>query len=46
MGPALTRATPLAGDAKAPGLSVAGLRLTDGSLVLRLERGGAGVGRR
>ena len=35
------RATPLVGDATAPGLSVAGLRLTDGSLVLKLERGGA-----
>ena len=35
------RATPLAGDAMAPGLSVAGLRLTDGSLVLKLERDGA-----
>ena len=37
------RATPLAGAATAPGLSVAGLRLTDGSLVLKLERGGAAV---
>ena len=35
------RATPLVGDATAPGLSVAGLRLTDGSLVLKLERAGA-----
>lgn len=35
------RATPLIGDAMAPGLSVAGLRLVDGSLVLKLERGGA-----
>ncbi len=40
--PALTgpRATPLAGDATAPGLAFVGLRLTDGSLVLELERGG------
>ena len=36
-------ATPLVGDATAPGLSVAGLRLVDGSLVLKLERGGAAV---
>ena len=36
-----SRATPLEGNATAPGLSVAGLRLTDGSLVLKLERGGA-----
>ncbi|MCY3793773.1 MAG: hypothetical protein OXG51_05285 [Gammaproteobacteria bacterium] len=35
------RATPLAGDLTAPGLSIAGLRLTDGSLVLKLERAGA-----
>ena len=35
------RATPLVGEATAPGLSVTGLRLTDGSLVLKLERGGA-----
>lgn len=35
------RVTPLAGDARAPGLSIVGLRLTDGSLVLKLERGGA-----
>ena len=42
MVPALTgpRATPLAGDATAPGLAFVGLRLTDGSLVLELERGG------
>ena len=40
--PALTgpRATPLAGDATAPGLAFVGLRLTDGSLVLELERDG------
>ena len=31
----------LAGSATAPGLSVSGLRLTDGSLVPKLERGGA-----
>ena len=31
----------LAGSATAPGLSVAGLRLTDGSPMLKLERGGA-----
>ena len=31
---------PLAGDATAPGLAFVGLRLTDGSLVLELERGG------
>jgi len=37
------QATPLAGSATAPGLSVAGLRLTDGSLVLKLERGGVAV---
>ena len=37
------RATPLMGDATAPGLSVAGLRLIDGSLVLKLEWGGAAV---
>ena len=37
------QAAPLAGAASAPGLSVAGLRLTDGSLVLKLERGGAAV---
>ena len=37
------QATPLVGDATAPGLSVAGLRLTDGSLVLKLEQGGAAV---
>lgn len=37
------RATPLTGDATAPGLSVAGLRLSDGSLVLKLENGGAAV---
>ena len=36
-------ATPLAGDAAAPGLSVAGLRLVDGSLVLKLERDGAAL---
>ena len=45
-----SRATPLVDDATAPGLSVAGLRLPDGSLVLKLERGGgavpAGAGRR
>ena len=35
------RATPLVGDATPPGLSVAGLHLTDGSLVIKLERGGA-----
>ena len=35
------RATPLIGDATAPVLSVAGLRLTDDSLLLKLERGGA-----
>ncbi|MCY4004224.1 MAG: hypothetical protein OXF33_11030 [Rhodospirillales bacterium] len=34
------QATPIAGDATVPGLSVAGLRLTDGSLVLKLERVG------
>ena len=37
------RATPLADTATTPGLSVSGLRLTDGSLVLKLERGGAAV---
>ena len=37
------RATPLIGAATAPGLSFAGLRLTDGSLVLKLERGGGAV---
>ena len=37
------RATPLIGAATAPGLSIAGLRLTDGSLVLKLERGGGAV---
>ncbi len=37
------RATPLAGAATPPGMSVAGLRLTDGSMVLKLERGGAAV---
>ena len=36
-------ATPLIGDATAPGLSVAGLRLSDGSLVLKLENGAAAV---
>jgi len=42
MVPVLTgpRATPLAGDATASGLAFVGLRLTDGSLVLKLERGG------
>lgn len=42
MVPALTgpRATPLADDATAPGEAVVGLRLTEGSLVLKLERGG------
>lgn len=35
------RATPLIGEATAPGLSVAGLRLAAGSLVLKLERNGA-----
>ena len=35
------RATPLTGPATAPGLSAEGLRLTDGSLVLKLEHGGA-----
>ena len=38
---AAPRATPLVGDATAPGLSVAGLRLTDGSLVIKLGRGRA-----
>lgn len=37
------RATPLIGHGTAPGLSVAGLRLTDGSLVLKLENGAAAV---
>jgi len=37
---ATPRATPLLGAAPAPGLSIAGLRLTDGSLVLKLERPG------
>ena len=37
------KATPLTGDATAPGVSVAGLRLIDGSLVLKLECGGASV---
>ena len=37
------QATPLTGDAAAPGLSVAGLRLGDGSLVLKLENGGGAV---
>ena len=37
------RATPLDGTAVADGLSVAGLRLIDGSLVLKLEFGGAAV---
>ncbi|MDE0374288.1 MAG: hypothetical protein OXI73_17325 [Rhodospirillales bacterium] len=42
MVPVLTgpRATPLAGDATASGLAFVGLQLTDGSLVLKLERGG------
>ena len=35
------RATPLVGALTAPGLSISGLRLTDGGLVLKLERGGA-----
>ena len=38
-----SQATPLTGGAIAPGLSVAGLRLTDGSLVLKLENGGGAV---
>ena len=37
------QATPLTGDATAPGLSVAGLRLGDGSMVLKLENGGAAM---
>ena len=37
------RATPLTADATGAGLSVAGLRLADGSLVLKLERGAAAV---
>ena len=37
------RATPLTGDAASPGLSAAGLRLTEGSLVLKLENGCAAV---
>ena len=37
------QATPLIGDATAPGLAVGGLRLTDGSLVLKLEHGAAAV---
>ena len=37
------QATPLTGDATAPGLSVAGLRLSDGGLVLKLENGGGAV---
>ena len=37
------QATPLTGDAAAAGLSVAGLRLVDGSLVLKLECAGAAV---
>ena len=37
------RATPLDGEAVADGLSVAGLRLIDGSLVVKLENSGAAV---
>ena len=37
------RATPLDGAAVADGLSVSGLRLIDGSLVVKLENGGAVV---
>ena len=37
------RATPIDGEAVADGLSVAGLRLIDGSLVVKLENGGAAV---
>ena len=37
------RATPIDGAAVAEGLSVAGLRLTDGSLVLKFEYAGAAV---
>lgn len=37
------QATPLTGGAMAPGLSVDGLRLTDGSLVLKLQNGGGAV---
>ena len=37
------RATPIEGSAVADGLSVAGLRLIDGRLVLKLEYGGAAV---
>ena len=38
-----SQATPLTGDAAAAGLSVAGLRLVDGSLVLKLECAGTAV---
>ncbi|MDE0617243.1 MAG: hypothetical protein OXH87_06610, partial [Rhodospirillaceae bacterium] len=37
------RATPLIGAAAAPGLSVAGLRLIDGSLAVKLEHGAAAL---
>ena len=37
------RATPLLGDAAAPGLSVTGLRLIDGSLAVKLEHGGTAL---
>ena len=40
VGPA---ATPLVGGPAAPGLSVAGLRLVDGALAVKLERDGAAV---
>ena len=40
------RAMPLMGDAAAPGLTVSGLRLIDGSLVVKVENGGAAARRR